>query len=104
MVVHDSEGPEVGGDTAILEGRLESHGGCAVVVADTGAVYLPSFPLNWTAGDPETATLSWGGSTSASLGDRLTAGGGYYSLEDQPLPPACEGSDAQDGFLIRPQE
>lgn len=98
VVGHQSRGPDVGGDDALLIGRFEAVDGCAMVRMDDGTVVVPSFPIGWTDVD-DSGALSWGGGTAAHLGDHVEIGGGFAPVTRVDLPDGCEADEA---FIVKP--
>lgn len=98
MVGHQSQGPDVGGDDALLSGTFEAVDGCAMVRMDDGTVVVPSFPIGWTEVD-DSGALSWGGGTAAQLGDYVEIGGGFAPVTRVDLPDGCEADEA---FIVKP--
>ncbi|MCL2736099.1 MAG: hypothetical protein FWD75_05635 [Propionibacteriaceae bacterium] len=75
----------VGGDLALLEGRLTLIDGCLVVDRAEGMtlVYLPRPTLRYTTDG------FWLYGRIYRLGDPVSWGGGGYGLQDSTIPPAC---------------
>jgi hypothetical protein len=98
LIGHQSDGPDAGGDSALLVGRLDVLDGCVMVLMDDGTVVIPSFPIGWTELDGSGA-LSWGGGTAVHVGDDVEIGGGFVPVTEVDLPDGCEADEA---FIVTP--
>ena len=90
--------PDVGMD-ALLEGILQTEGGCIAVTTSDGTVIVPQFP----AGDAAWADgmLTWHG-TDYREGDRIAIGGGagrIGGVNDGYMPEACA---AYESWTVSP--
>lgn len=80
------------GGAAAFVGRLLLVGGCLVVEADQGALYLPVLPTPTASWSPLDRTLSIGRDV-LQIGDRVSWGGGYSTapMEGWVVPESCAG-------------
>ncbi|UNK70175.1 hypothetical protein [Microbacterium sp. H1-D42] len=90
--------PDAGMD-ALLEGILQTEGGCVAVATPDGTVIVPQFPSGdaaWSDG-----ALTWRGADYRD-GDRIAIGGGVGAAggtDDGYMPQACQ---AYESWVVSP--
>lgn len=86
-----------GGSDALLNGRLAVSGGClGVEMTDTGSYVVVVWPHGTDVAEAEPLTVDVPGEGSLEVGDEVSLGGGFITVED--------GGPAQVGGVEVPEE